>query len=507
MTYDTVDFSDLELSVALIEKLHDALTRHLLSNSDQEELAFLYWRPSRGSKRFTGIVSEIVLPGSDDRNLHGNASFNGQYLRRVLRDCPGGTGVGFVHSHLGPGWQGMSRDDIVAERDRLGGAVAARSDLPVLGMTLGTDGSWSARFWTRDEPKKYQRLWVANVRVVGDDLRTTYHPNQVATRSVWGDNIQAEIVRAHVGIVGLGSVGSIVSESLARIGFQKVSLIDHDVIEQRNLDRTLGARSKHAQFLTPKVQVAMENFLESSTAWSPEVDAIQASITREAGFAAALNCDVLISCVDRPLPRHVLNTISYSHLIPVIDGGILARVNSRGLPQNVDWRIHTVGPGKKCLVCLGALYRSDVALDRDGLFDDPDYIENLPDSERSRFERRNVFPFSLSVAAHMSLQLAGLLGAGQRIGGIGPQTYHAYPGTMTARDVEQCDPDCEYSFITASALTGPQVGVGQDQLLHDSTAMGDHSRAPSLQRVLSPLHAMLTVVRRRRLRRDPSRRR
>jgi molybdopterin-synthase adenylyltransferase len=409
----------------------------------------------------------------------------------------------------------MSRDDIVAERDRLGGAVAARTNLPVLGMTLGTDGSWSARFWTRDGPKNYGRRWAANVRVVGENLRNTFHPelrprpelmpNQIATRSVWGDDIQSEIVRAHVGIVGLGSVGSIVGESLARIGFERVTFIDHDVVEQRNLDRTLGARIEHAQLSTPKVEVAKENFMASSTASSPIVNAMQASVTREGGFAAALNCDVLISCVDRPLPRHVLNTISYSHLIPVIDGGILARVNSEGLPQNVDWRIHTVGPGKRCLVCLGALYRSDVALDRDGLFDDPDYIANLPDSERSRFERRNVFPFSMSVAAHISLQLAGLLGAGQRIGGIGPQTYHAYPGMMITRSTEQCDWECEYSSVTATALTGPQVGVNQDQVAYDAAALNFHSRTPSLKRALSPIFYILTAVRRRRSRTDPLR--
>jgi hypothetical protein len=145
------------------------------------------------------------------------------------------------------------------------------------------------------------------------------------------------------------------------------------------------------------------------------------------------DCDTIICCVDRPAPRWLLNSIAYAHLIPVIDGGIFARATPDGQPLHVDWRIHTIGPGRACLLCLNALSRSDVALDHDGRLDDPDYIAGLSDTDRDRYNRRNVFPFSLAVAAHEILQLAGMLCGSDRIGGIGPQHYAAYPGTMTAK--------------------------------------------------------------------------
>lgn len=76
------------------------------------------------------------------------------------------------------------------------------------------------------------------------------------------------------------------------------------------------------------------------------------------------------------------------------------RLQPDGLPLHVDWRIHTVGPEHACMVCLDAPRCSDVALDREGKLDDPDYIQGLSDEDKARFSRRSVFPFSMSVAAH-----------------------------------------------------------------------------------------------------------
>jgi hypothetical protein len=253
-------------------------------------------------------------------------------------------------------------------------------------------------------------------------------------------------------VVGLGSVGSIVAESLSRTGLQLVSYVDHDVVEDRNLDRTLGAMPNDVVNATPKVEVARRTADVSHTSPQFESRPIYASLLTQEGTEAALDCDVIMGCVDRPWPKSVLNTIAKAHLIPVIDGGILARVDSAGLPLHVDWRIHTVGPKRRCLYCLGALLRSDVALDMEGKLDDPDYLRGLSVADRERYARRNVFAFSLSVASHQTLQLVGLITGMSRVGGVGPQHYAGYPGMMTVNETTDCDEDCEIDEITGSAL-------------------------------------------------------
>ena len=295
-------------------------------------------------------------------------------------------------------------------------------------------------------------------RVVGAKLGITYHPDvdetdvedsQVATASVWGDAAQKQLVRTRVGIVGLGSVGSLVAAGLGRMGMTDLTFIDFDRLKLRNLDRTAGATKWDVGL--HKVQVAGREASLNSTARLQTVRAVPHSVLRPEGLAGALNCDALVCCVDRPWPRHLLNTIAYSHLIPVIDGGIFAKVKADGTPQHVSWRIHTVGPGSACMVCLGNLRRSDVALDREGKLDDPDYIAGLGE-ETAAISRRNVFAFSMSVAAHEILQLIGLVTGFRRIGGCGPQRYDAYPGTMKVDMDTICEHDCEFAELEATAV-------------------------------------------------------
>lgn len=361
MAFQVADFKGLALSVAMTAELDRRLGVHLHPAPDQEDLAFAYWRPSMGRLRYSAIVSEIVWPEADERILEGNVSFLGHYVERVLSNVPAGAGVALLHGHLGPGWQDMSSDDVRAEQVRLAGAVAGRTGLPVLGLTRGTDGAWSGRLWLRSGPHAWQRRWAEDVRVVGRRLFVTRRPTagppigeaQVATASAWGNAAQLSVAGARVAVVGLGSVGSLVAEALARSGVRSVTYIDFDRVETRNLDRTAGASSADVAAGLTKVQVAIRAGLAASTSASPDLIAVPESLLSEGGLNAVLDADVVFSCVDRPLPRHVLNALAFGHLIPVIDGGILVKVRDDGRALHVDWRVHSVGPERTCLACLG----------------------------------------------------------------------------------------------------------------------------------------------------------
>ncbi|MGH9223534.1 MAG: ThiF family adenylyltransferase [Acidimicrobiales bacterium] len=109
-------------------------------------------------------------------------------------------------------------------------------------------------------------------------------------------------------------------------------LIDYDRIELRNLDRTLGALDSDVVTGAHKVDVATRTTMAAATAAPFEARPVPHSVLGRQGFAAALDCDVIICCVDRPWPRFVMNVLGNAHLVPVVDGGIFARVNDRGRP-------------------------------------------------------------------------------------------------------------------------------------------------------------------------------
>ena len=244
----------VNFSVALTGPTHDAFREHLVRADNQEDICFALWRPSQGAQRLTAVVSGPILPRASERSVHGNASFEGHYLIRAAEIAAhANAGLVLLHSHpSGQGWQGMSKDDINAERGNAA-RVKALTGLPLVGMTIGsTDGGWGARFWEKTAPRTYERRDCENVRVVGRQMQLTYHPELrpqpglreelKRTVSAWGEKTQADLARMRIGVIGLGSVGSIIAEALARMGVAHISLIDFDSVETLNLDRVLNAR-------------------------------------------------------------------------------------------------------------------------------------------------------------------------------------------------------------------------------------------------------------------------
>lgn len=453
-------------SVALSASTHNELRHHLQREDGQEDLCFALWYPSEGRTRTTALVAKAILPKHGERRVHGNASFLPHYFERALAEAlAANAGLTFLHSHPASGWQGMSSDDVRAEEGHAAAALAM-TGLPLLGMTLGaTDGAWSARIWEKVVPRCYACHPCSQVRVLGEALSVTYHdsllkPPQLKaelhrTVSAWGERMQANLARLHIGIVGAGSVGAIVAEALARSGIRRITLIDFDSVESVNLDRLLHATRRDAQLHRAKVSMLARALRQSATADDFKATEVEYSVCEEEGFRAALDCDVLFSCVDRPWPRAVLNLIAYAHLIPVVDGGIRVGVNRNGTLRRADWKIQIASPGRRCLECLEQYNAADVSLEREGYFDDPSYISGLPDDHHMR-RNENVFAFSLSAASFEILQMLTMVVAPCGISNAGEQMYHFVPGFLDPPSFGVCEGTCIYPPLTAK---GDRAGI------------------------------------------------
>lgn len=445
------------LSAAMTEEVDRAARGHLLRADRQEDLCFALWYPSRGRSRTTALIQRLILPEDGERRVHGNASFEPAFLERALAAAAAeGAGLALLHSHpRGRGWQGMSDDDIAAEQGHAA-AVFGATRLPLVGLTLAGDATWSARFWERTAPRTYPGAWCATVRVVGDRLRMSYNPKlappphpteeQVRTVSAWGEASQADLTRLRIGIVGAGTVGGIIAEGLARMGFEDVTTIDFDHIERHNLDRLVYATRPDVGRL--KADALAERMRAIATAAPFRPDPVVAAVFEEAGFRAALDCDVLFACVDRPWGRYVLNLIAYAHLIPVVDGGIAVRTNRLGKIAAADWRAHTATIGRPCLQCLGQYDPGSVQMEREGQLDDPTYIAGLPKNHVLK-TRENVFAFSMSCASMQTLQMLALALAPLEQPNPGAQLYHFVGGFMEPPAFGACHAECLFPSLVA----------------------------------------------------------
>ncbi len=466
------------LSVAMPGEAHGQLATHLLRPDGQEDLCFALYRPSTGERRDSCLIQEVILPNDGERLVHGNASFSGEYFLRAADLAEeANAGLALAHSHpAGKGWQGMSRDDVVAEQ-RYAAQTPVLTGFPLLGLTLAGDESWSARRWDHDN-NGYRRHDSASVRVAGEQLRISHHPDlsptiqhderMLRTVSAWGEAVQQDLARQHIGIIGAGSVGALVAESLARTGVQRLTIIDFDTIKAHNLDRLAHATRLDAHLHLSKAQRLRETLLRYGTARDIDVDAVELSVVEPHGYRAALDCDVLFSCVDRPWPRQLLNHIAYAHLIPVVDGGISIRARPR--LTNADWKAHIAAPGRACLECLGQYLAADVALERAGDLDDPSYINSLPVDHRLRASQ-NVYAFSSACASLEVLQWLSMTVAPLEIADVGAWNFHFVTGQM-----DQSSAGCASGCLQQQHLAGGDLSKLAAPIAEHPAAKKERSR-------------------------------
>ena len=130
----------------------------------------------------------------------------------------------------------------------------------------------------------------------------------------------ARLRSAHVLQLGLGGVGSSVLQCLAGAGVSRLTLVDDDSFELRNLVRQFPYRS--ADVGRPKVDRAAEWV----RCFDPDIDvrAVSRRITAAASLADLLDgVDVVVSSIDEPPEAYLwVNEAAVARRIPMITGGV-----------------------------------------------------------------------------------------------------------------------------------------------------------------------------------------
>ncbi|MCG1029258.1 ThiF family adenylyltransferase [Virgibacillus halodenitrificans] len=137
---------------------------------------------------------------------------------------------------------------------------------------------------------------------------------------------QQRLSESTVLIVGIGALGTVISNQLVRAGVGKVRIVDRDVVEISNLQRQILFDEEDAEKSLPKA-IAAKRKLERVNSMV-EIEAIIGNASRDNIDELTEGVDVVLDGTDNFATRYLLNDICFKKNIPYSYGGV---VSSRGM--------------------------------------------------------------------------------------------------------------------------------------------------------------------------------
>nr|WP_245995870.1 ThiF family adenylyltransferase [Paenibacillus taihuensis] len=156
-----------------------------------------------------------------------------------------------------------------------------------------------------------------------------------------GASGQQKIAAAIVVVVGMGALGTVIANHMARAGVGKLRIVDRDYVERSNLQRQMLYDEEDVQHLRPKVVAAERKLsrINSDIAIEPVVS----HVTADNAEALIAGADLVLDGTDNFQTRLLLNDVCFKLGIPFIYGGA---VSSNGMTA-------VFIPGQtSCLRCL-----------------------------------------------------------------------------------------------------------------------------------------------------------
>ena len=176
------------------------------------------------------------------------------------------------------------------------------------------------------------------------------YSRQTAFKKI-GNKGQDKIHNAIVTIVGLGGLGSNASNLLARAGVKKLILIDHDKVDNSNLQRqTLYSEKDLGK---PKAEVASKILKEISSHLEVEVHDVE--LTKDNW--EILNADIILDCTDNLETRELINKFCLQNKIPWVHASCVRDIGE----------VFTILPGWPCYECVFGNHKAELLPEKEGI--------------------------------------------------------------------------------------------------------------------------------------------
>ncbi len=163
-----------------------------------------------------------------------------------------------------------------------------------------------------------------------------------------GENNISKLRKIKIGIAGAGGLGSNCAANLVRVGFEKLKIIDFDIVETANLDRQFYFADQVGMY---KVEALRQNLLRINPAVQIEIEIKK--IGQSMAPVLFADCLAVAECLDSAESKSML----VAELLP-LDKFVVAVSGLGGYGMSDKIKVH---PIRENLILIGDL-QSDIAL-------------------------------------------------------------------------------------------------------------------------------------------------
>ena len=361
----TRDFCD----VLIPSEAHARIMAHLYPGDGDEHGAVLHAGIVNTDNSLRLLVRHVE-PAEFGRDYvagrYGYRALDPTFIHRQIIQCrDAGLAYLAVHNHRSDRRVSFSTIDLESHERGYPALLDIGRGVPVGALVYGRR-SVAADIWLPDRSRRP----LGTYRIIGQRIQRLYsrpptvseslpeHDRQVRMFGTAGQQI---LVGSKIAVVGLGGVGALVAEYLARLGVGHLVLIDPDEIESTNLSRVVGATRVDVETSQLKTQIAVRHARELTT--NAQLDGIAQDVVAQSVAQRLRDCDFIFLAADSMRARLVVNALAHQYLVPVTQMGAKVRPGPDGAVEDAMAAVRQVRPAHGCLWCNGLIDPTQLAIE------------------------------------------------------------------------------------------------------------------------------------------------
>ena len=303
-----------------------ALHAHLFSGDDNEAVAFGLCGRHRAGEHDLLLVHEIHPIPYDQCPVRTpqQVTWRTESLEPLLlRAAAHGWALVKFHSHP-TGFREFSRTDDASDRDLFPSvygwiddagphaSVVMLPDMYMFGRSISSDNEHA--------PLDRISLVADDIKIYGRETGQRFAEHAKRHRQLFGDATTHVLRSLSIGVVGCSGTGSLVIEMLARLGVQRLVLVDSKVVEHRNLNRIVGTTVDDADQKRPKTAALADHV--RAMGLGTVVTPIHGAVASRDAVLALAGCDIVFGCMDSHDGRRTLQRLAAYYALPYFDCGV-----------------------------------------------------------------------------------------------------------------------------------------------------------------------------------------